>query len=78
MVSKPPSLLLPHQAIPLYPVNCAYDLSLDREESEGRGQPLVPQKLSRFPLTLSPSCPLPKLYLDTTSLPDLEKLEGER
>lgn len=42
------------------------------------GATLVPQKLSRFPLPLPPPChPLPKLYLGTTSLPDLEKLEGE-
>lgn len=59
------------------PIHHAYDHGEAREESEGRGQPPVPQKLSRCPLFLLPPC-CPLATLGTTSLPDLEKLEGER
>lgn len=73
----PPPRFLPHQAIPCVLSNHAYDHGEAREESERRGQPLVPQKLSRCPLILPPPC-CPLAKLGTTSLPDLEKLEGER
>lgn len=76
VVPHPPPRFLPRQPIPRVLSNHVYGHREAREESERRGQPLGPQKLSRYPLILPPPC-CPLAKLGTTSLPDLEKLEGE-